>query len=52
MDAQGGTGKVLLNCVQAAKESLYGDITDLFAEKAIETARHRGKSKKIETSKR
>ncbi len=44
--------KVLLNCVQPTKESLYGDIPDVDVEKAIESARDREKWKKIRPSQR
>ncbi len=43
MDEDGLVRKVLLNCVQPTKESLYGDIPDLDVEKAIEIARDREK---------
>ncbi len=38
--------KVLLNCAQPTKESLYRGIPDLDVEKAIEIARDREKWKK------
>ncbi len=47
MDEDGLVRKVLLNCVQPTKESLYGDIPDLDVEKAIEIAKDREKWKKI-----
>ncbi len=37
--------KVLLNCVQPTKESLYGDVPDIDVERAIEIARDREKVK-------
>ncbi len=52
MDEDRLVRKVLLNCVQPIKESLYGDIPDLDVEKAIETARDREKWKKIRPSQR
>ncbi len=42
--------KVLLNCVQPTKESLYGDIPDLDVERAIEIAQDTEKWKKIRPS--
>ncbi len=44
--------KVLLNCVQPRKESIYGDIPNLDVEKAIEIAPEREKWKKIRPSNR
>ncbi len=43
MDEDRLVRKVLLNCVQPTKASLYGDIPDLDIEKAIETALDREK---------
>ncbi len=44
--------KVRINGVKPKKDSLYGDISNLSVEKAIETARDRGNWKKLRSSRR
>ncbi len=52
MDEDRLVRKVLLNCFQPTKESLYGGIPDLDVERAIEIAQDREKWKKIRPSQR
>ncbi len=46
MDEDRLVRKVLLNCVQPTKKSLYGNIPDVDVERAIEIAQDREKWKK------